>query len=608
MCGIVAYSGKKESSLNTLLLGLKRLEYRGYDSAGIAINMGNKVVSEKSVGRVVELEKKTIKSKDEFAGRVGIAHTRWATHGEASLVNAHPHTDTKHQFWVVHNGIIENYIELKEMLLQENIQLKSDTDTEVIAALIAHFYKSNLREAVLEAISKLEGAYAFCVISALEPDRLVCAKFASPLVVGLGENEFVIASDVSAIVEKTREVIYLEDNELIDINIGEYEIVNFQNTQIRKKIHLIDWDIEEATKGGYEHYLLKEILEQPQVTQDSIRGRLLRTEGSVKFGGLLDVEKKIRNCDQIILLGAGTSFYSAKMGELYFNELTARPARAIMSPEFRYGKYNLGKRTWAIALSQSGETADTIAATQEATRQGALSTGIVNVVGSTIARITKAGVYNHIGTEISVASTKAFTSQSLLLLMHAVLLGRSEGLSVDVAKNIIDAIENLPKNIQKVLDSREEIELVAQQVAKSNNIFYLGRQYNYPIALEGALKLKEISYIHAEGLSGGELKHGFIALVEPANLTIAIATEGTVFDKILANVAEVKARKGKVIAVANSSLVDVDATIVVPQSTHEMLQPIINNVALQLLAYYVAKEKKLPIDQPRNLAKSVTVE
>lgn len=608
MCGIVAYRGNQDSTVDTLLSGLKSLEYRGYDSAGLAIQTGQSIYTQKAVGKVSALERAINTNKQNHRGKVGIAHTRWATHGAATLTNAHPHSSANKKIWLVHNGIIENYRQLKQNLQTRGIKLKTDTDTEIIAQLIGSYYRGDLRAAVLKTISKLSGAFAFCVIGADEPDRIIGVKMASPLVVGLSNGELIIASDVSAIIEHTKQVIYLEDGELIDINDGQYEIVNFQNRRLNKKINRVDWDLEAATKEGYEHYLLKEIMEQPRVIKDSIRGRLVEEEGTIKFGGLIDVTKRLKQINQVVLLGVGTSYYSAKMGELYFNALTDKPSRAVLAPEFRYGKYNLDKKTWVIALSQSGETADTIAAVTEARRQGALVTGIVNTVGSTVARITDAGVYNHIGPEISVASTKAFTSQSLLLLMHALLLGRESGLDFNVAQKIITSIQTLPADIEKILKSKRNIELIAKQLAATNNLLYIGRQYNYPIALEGALKIKEIAYVHAEGLSGGELKHGFIALIEPKTATIALATEDGTTEKMLANIAEVKARRGRVIAIANHPLEEADETIIVPRVASELLQPLLNNIVLQLLAYFVAKHKKLPIDQPRNLAKSVTVE
>ncbi|HUS25767.1 MAG TPA: glutamine--fructose-6-phosphate transaminase (isomerizing) [Nevskiaceae bacterium] len=608
MCGIVAYSGKSDEVLATLVSGLKRLEYRGYDSSGVALAAGNTVYKQKAVGKVAALEQAIHHNPPKHIGTAGIAHTRWATHGQATVANAHPHASADKKIWLVHNGIIENYRELKEGLQKQGIAFQSETDTEVIAKLIGTLYKGDLRHAVLAAAEELVGAFALCVMSQDEPGRLVSVKMASPLVVGVGTDEIIVASDVSAIIDRTKQVIYLEDGELIDIQDGNYQIFNFSNEPKVKEISHIDWDFEAATKGGYEHFLLKEIMEQPAVICDSIRGRLVDDTADIKFGGLIDVQNKLQHINRVVLLGIGTSYYAAKMGELYFNALGGVPATAVMSPEYRYTKNVLDKHTWLIAISQSGETADSIAAIEEAKRHGALVTGIVNVVGSTVARITDAGVYNHIGPEISVASTKAFTSQTLLLLMHAMLLGRHNGLDYSQSSQIITAIRRLPDTLQEVLSHRKAIEKVAQAIYKQPNLLYIGRQYNYPIALEGALKIKEIAYVHAEGLSGGELKHGFIALVDKHLPTVALATDDAITDKMLANIAEVKARGGPIIGITNRVSKDFDQALVVPAVGSDMLQPLVNNVALQLLAYYVAKLRKVNIDQPRNLAKSVTVE
>jgi glutamine---fructose-6-phosphate transaminase (isomerizing) len=608
MCGIVAYSGKPASNLNVLLTGLKRLEYRGYDSAGLAMPGESRVYVQKAVGKIARLERVMAKNATNQPATVGIAHTRWATHGTATVANAHPHSSADRKIWVVHNGIIENYRELKAKLTGAGIKFDSETDTEVIAKLVGSLYEGNLREAVLKAASRLTGAFAMAVISQDEPDRLIGVKMASPLVVGVADDEVIVASDVSAIVERTKKVLYLEDGELIDIQKGQYQVVSFENKLKTKPLAKVDWDFETASKGGYSHYLLKEIMEQPQVILDSIRGRIIDDTADVKFGGLIDVDQRLRKINRVLILGVGTSYYAAKMGELYFNAVAGVPAMAVMSPEFRYTKNIIDERTWLIAVSQSGETADTIAALNEAKRHGALVTGLVNVVGSTIARMTDAGVYNHIGAEISVASTKAFTSQSLLLLMHAILLGRHSRLDFTGASSILQAVKQLPATLQTALESSQAVEKVAKQIYAQPNLLYIGRQYNYPIALEGALKIKEVAYIHAEGLSGGELKHGFIALIDENLPTIAIATNDAVIEKMLGSIAEIQARKGPVIVVANKELPDVEGSIAVPDVKSDLLQPLVNNVALQLLAYHVAKLKKLDIDQPRNLAKSVTVE
>jgi glucosamine--fructose-6-phosphate aminotransferase (isomerizing) len=608
MCGIIGYSGENESVLNTLLVGLKRMEYRGYDSAGLAINTKNSVYSKKAVGKVINLEVAITNAPPKAVGSVGIAHTRWATHGVASVPNAHPHSSQDKNIWLVHNGILENYRELKTKLQAKGLSFYSTTDTEVIAKLIGYYYKGDLRKAVLKATKELKGAYALCIIDKADPDHLIGVKFGSPLAVGIAENEIIIASDVSAIIDRTKRVIYLEDGELIDVRGSDYEVITFQNETKQKAISEIDWDLESATKQGHAHYLLKEINEQPSVIRDSIRGRIETNIAEVKFGGLIDVADRLKDIDRIVLIGIGTSYYAAKLGELYFNTLTHIPTQAVMSPEFRYTKNNVNSKTWVIGISQSGETADTVAAIEESKRHGALVTGLVNVVGSTISRKTDAGIYNHIGPEISVASTKAFTSQSLLLLMQAILVGRNDGLDYMKAAKLLKAIQDLPNVIQQVLEQKNEIEKIAKKIYKSDNLIYIGRQYNYPIALEGALKIKELAYVHAEGLSGGELKHGFIALIDSKLITIALATDDSVSDKMLANIAEVQAREGKVIAITNQRIEGLKDQIIVPKAGSDMLQPLVNNIVLQLFAYYVAKSKGLNIDQPRNLAKSVTVE
>jgi glucosamine--fructose-6-phosphate aminotransferase (isomerizing) len=608
MCGIVAYSGKSDQLLDTLVSGLKRLEYRGYDSAGVSIIANGSIYNQKTAGKVSVLEEAIGRESPVNIGHVGIAHTRWATHGPATASNAHPHRSADSKIWLVHNGIIENYQELKNELMSKGIQFESETDTEVAAKLVGDLYHGDIRQAVLDAAARLQGAFALCVMSEDEPERLIGIKMASPLVVGVGIDEIIIASDVSAIIERTKQVIYLEDGELIDIQNGSYTVHDFEGALRDKQIDKVDWDVEAATKAGFDHYLLKEIMEQPSAVRESIRGRIVKDDAQVKFGGLIDVQGRLSGIERVVLLGIGTSYYAAKLGELYFNALAGVPATAVMSPEYRYTSNPIDEHTWLIAVSQSGETADTLAAIEEAKRRGALVTGIVNVVGSTVARTTNAGVYNHIGPEISVASTKAFTSQTLLLLMHAILLGRQHDLDFSQASEVLSAIENLPATIEKLLESREDIERVAATLKDTRNLLYIGRQYNYPIALEGALKIKELAYIHAEGLSGGELKHGFIALIDEDMPTIALATNDTVTDKMLANIAEVRARNGKVIGVANNPHDAFDETIIVPDAGSAFLQPLINAIALQLLAYYSAKHRGLNIDQPRNLAKSVTVE
>jgi glucosamine--fructose-6-phosphate aminotransferase (isomerizing) len=612
MCGIVGYYGSSKSVLDTLVSGLKRLEYRGYDSAGIAINSDEGVFSLKSVGRIKNLEHAiNNKSQPEFSG-VGIAHTRWATHGIPNETNAHPHRSSNGKIWVVHNGIIENYKEIKAFLSDKGHTFESQTDTEVIAKLIGHEYKGDLKEAVLRALKQVVGAYALGVISQDEPNRLIGAKKGSPLVFGIGDGEFILASDVSAIISKTRDVIYIEDDELVDLNNGDYEICNLENQVLQKKLERIEWDEKAATKGGFDTFLLKEIFEQPSVIKDAFRGRLLLDQASIKFGGLIDVSDRLKEVDKIVILGIGSSFFAASLGEMFFESLSGITAKAEMSPEFRYKDSHIDEKTWVIAISQSGETADTIGAIQEAKRKGALVTGIVNTVGSTIARITDAGVYNHSGPEISVASTKATTSQYLILLMHAILIGRMSVLGFSEAIEIIKEIEKIPNYIEQVLKSDDEIRQVATKYYQKNNFIYLGRNYNFPIAKEGAIKLKEISYIHAEAFSGGELKHGPIAMIDEDFPTLAIINKDSLYEKQVSSIQEIMARSGMVIALADQNDTQIHETVTdcifVPRSKSKEIQAIINNVALQLFAYHCAHLRGLDIDKPRNLAKSVTVE
>ncbi len=608
MCGIVAYNGKPDHLLSDLIGGLKGLEYRGYDSAGIAMATRTEVYCRKAVGNVSRLEAAIANRPPDQVATVGIAHTRWATHGAATEQNAHPHRSADGNIWVVHNGIIENYLQLKTELVARGVTFESETDTEVIAKLIGEAYHGDLLAAVLATTARLAGAFALCVISKSEPDRLIGVKQASPLVVGIGETATIIASDISAVVGETRQVIYLNDSEVVDVQGRQYKIYDFKGQARVEPIATITWNPAQSSKGAFEHFLLKEIMEQPTAIRQTIRGRIIRDSGEVTLGGLIEVSERLKDINRIVIVGIGTSYYAAKLGELYFNALADIPTTAVMSPEYRYTDNPIDEHTWLIAVSQSGETADTIAAIDKAKHHGALVTGIVNVVGSTIARMTDGGSYNHIGREVSVASTKAFTSQSVLLLLHAMYLSQLRKRNLSLIPPLLQALERLPEGVGRLLESHRSIEAVADTLADYHNVLYIGRRYNYPVALEGALKIKEISYIHAEGLSAGELKHGFIALIDKSMPTVAIATRDSVTDKMLGNIEEVKARGGQIIAIANQQHVLFDHTILVPDTGPEMLQPMINNIALQLLAYYSAKTRGLNIDQPRNLAKSVTVE
>ena len=613
MCGIVGFYGQPKDVLDTLLTGLYRLEYRGYDSSGVALlSTENSIFKAKAVGKVAQLEHK-LNSQElpDFVG-VGIAHTRWATHGEPTEDNAHPHFSYDGKIAVVHNGIIENYKQLKASLEKDGVVFVSKTDTEVIAHLVAKNYRINLKQAVMDTLKMLNGAFALGIVSSDEPNRLIGAKKGSPLLLGVADGEVVLASDVSAVINRTRDVIYLEDGEFVDIQNGNYRISTFDDEDIAKDICTVEWDNEQATKGGHEHFLIKEIMEQASSIIESTRGRLDIENGNTVFGGLLDTREVIKRINRVVLLGIGTSYYACKLGELYFEELTGIPTKAEMTPEFKLKSNAIDENTWVIAVSQSGETFDTISAVEEARQKGALVTGIINTVGSTISRITDAGVYNHIGPEISVASTKAFSSQAIILLMHAIYLGRMKKMSSTTGKNIIEAIQKLPELIEETLKQNANILELARKYHNNQDFFFIGTKYNYPIALEGALKLKEISCnIHAEGLSSGELKHGFIALIDENRPSIAIAPHDSVYDKMCSGIQQIKARKGRVIGIITSAKDDIienlDDYIVVPK-TDEYTQPILNNLVLQMFAYHCSCLNGFDVDKPRNLAKSVTVE
>ncbi len=612
MCGIVGFYSKKSNLAETLLDGLKKLEYRGYDSSGIALVSQSQTFICKIVGKVAKLEEEISKSILPTDCTVGIAHTRWATHGVPSTVNAHPHQSQDGTIWVVHNGIIENYQELKTELENDGINFVSQTDTEVIAHLISKYYQNDLKKAVLRTLKRLKGAFAIVVVSNHEPERMIGAKQGSPLVLGLGKEEFILASDVSAIIAKTRRVIYLDDGDLVDIHNDTYLIEDFDESEISKNIENVDWSVEAITKGGYDHFLLKEIMEQPRAIEDSCRGRLIEETGEIKFGGLIDIQDRLNRVERVVFLGIGSTYYACQLGAMYFESIAKIPAKAEMSPEFRYKNPLIDDKTWVIAMSQSGETADTIAGIYEAQKAGALVTGVVNVVGSTISRITQAGVYNHIGPEISVASTKNVLSQIVIALMHAILIGRLQGsVSQTQAQKYIKAIKELPGYIQKTLEQKDRIKEVANKYAQKHGMIYIGRKYNYPVAMEGALKIKELAYIHAEGLSSGEMKHGFIALVDENFPTIAIATQDSVYDKQISNIQEIRARRGPVVAIAgygDEKLKSICDDIIFVPNVLEELAPIINIIPLQLFAYYTSVIRGLDVDKPRNLAKSVTVE
>ncbi len=606
MCGIIGYIGDKNVQ-QILLEGLKRLEYRGYDSAGIAVISKDKLIVTKSTGRVAALEEK-IKNTDS---NTGISHTRWATHGEPTEINAHPHTSCLGDIALVHNGIIENYNTLKDELKKKGHVFLSETDTEVLVHLVEEFYKDNLLSAVQEALSKVKGTYGIAVISAKEPERIIAARYGSPLILGIGDKENFVASDVSAILGHTNQVIYLNDGEIADVNRDKFEIYDLQRKRITCEINEVSWTLEETKKGGHKHYMIKEILEQPEVIRNSIRGRMIVKEGDVKLGGLEEVQERLRNINRIIIVACGTARLAGLVGEYMLEEYAGIPVEVEYASEFRYRLPIIDNKTAVLAISQSGETADTLAAIREAKKKGALTLGIVNVVGSTIARETDAGIYNHAGPEIAVASTKAFTSQLSVLTLITVMLGRQRSMSKSMGENILKELNLLPDKIEKILRNRFEIHKLAKKYTKYDHFMYLGRKYCFPVAEEGALKLKEISYIHAEGYASGEMKHGPIALIDANFPAFVIIPEDSVYEKGVSNVEEIKARGGRIIALTTEGSKGIknisDDVIYIPK-TLEMLTPLIAVAPLQLFAYYVAVEKKLDVDKPRNLAKSVTVE
>lgn len=609
MCGIVGYIGKQKAA-PILIEGLKRLEYRGYDSAGLAVIEKNRIINIKAVGKVAELENK-INGKD-ISGNVGIAHTRWATHGKPSDHNSHPHSDCKKNIFLVHNGIIENHKELKDKLIKKGHEFSSETDSEIIAHLIEEFNKKlDFKNSVIGSLKLLKGTYGLAIINKYEPDKIIVARMGSPLVLGLGHGENIIASDVSVIVRHTDKVIYLEDGEVVIISPDNYEVINIKRKKIDKKITKLDWSIEKAEKGGFPHFMIKEIFKQPHAIEDAIRGRLVISEGIAKLGGLRDVAERLREIKKIIIVSCGTSYYAGLIGEYMIEEYAGIPVEVEYASEFRYRKPILGKKTAVIAISQSGETADTLEAIREAKNKGSLALGIVNTVGSTIARETDAGVYNHAGPEIGVASTKAFTSQLSIFVLITLMLGRQREMSFVMGKRIAGEMAKIPRLINGILRKSANINKVAKKYTKYKNFLYMGRKYNYPIACEGALKIKEISYIHAEGYPSGEMKHGPIALIDKNFPSVFVVPRDSVYEKNLSGMQEIKARGGKIIAIATEGDKAIkklaDDVIYIPK-TLEMLTPLLSVVPLQLLAYYVGTLKGYDVDKPRNLAKSVTVE
>lgn len=610
MCGIVGYIGpKKDPFLG--IEALKRLEYRGYDSAGMAVlnKEKKKISSLKSVGKINSLEKKFFKNK--LKGVPFILHTRWATHGEPTEINAHPHHDCKKKIWVVHNGIIENYKELKETLKKKGHRFASETDTEILAHLIEEFFKGNLEKAVRSALKKVKGTYALLAIAVDDPEKIVAARNSSPLAIAINNDEVVVASDAAALLSHSKRIMFLDDGEIATLKKDDLTVSDLENKTKEKEIMEIDWDVEQAQKGGYPHFMLKEIMEQPESLKDSKRGRTIPEEGNVKLGGLEDAKKDLRKIKRIIIVACGTAYHAGLIGEYMLEEYAGIPVEVEYASEFRYRKPILNENTAILAISQSGETADTLAAIREGKEKGALSLGIVNTVGSTIARETDAGVYNHCGPEIGVASTKAFTSQLEVLALLTVLLGRQRDMSVVMGQRITKEINKLPELVKKTLKTESQIKSLAKKYKNYPNFLFIGRKYNFPIAFEGALKLKEISYIHSEGYGAGEMKHGPIALIDKNFPTVAIATTDSVYEKTQSNIEEIKARKGPIIAIATEGNKKIkklaDDVIFIPK-TLEMLTPFLTVIPLQLFAYYMGTLKGYDVDKPRNLAKSVTVE
>ena len=610
MCGIVGYVGK-QSALPILLEGLKRMEYRGYDSAGIAVLNHGTLFIKKNVGKVTALET-SLKGADTSAN-IGIGHTRWATHGVPNEINAHPHVDCNSKIALIHNGVIENFTSLRTMLESQGHKFRSDTDTEVLVHLIEEFYKTSydMELALKRALSKVSGTYGIIVLSEYEPEKLFVARKGSPLVIGYGENEMLAASDASALVQHTRKVNYLEDGEIAILTSSSAVIKTLDDVEVERDAEELTFDLEEIEKGGFAHFMLKEIYEQPVTIEDSMRGSLLEDQGTSVLGGLSHVIDKLVHAPRIVFAACGTSWHAALVGEYMFEQYAHIPVEVEYASEFRYRNPILNKDDVVIVISQSGETADTLAALREAKSRGITVLGICNVVGSSIARESDAGVYIHAGPEIGVASTKAFTSQLTVLALVTLLLARKKGMPEEAGKEIVHELKLLPEKVRSIFNDTKQIDLIANEFKEMRNFLYLGRGYNFPVALEGALKLKEISYIHAEGYPAAEMKHGPIALIDKNMPVVFIAPRDGSYEKVMSNIQEVKARRGRVIAIVNEDESEMDQLadyrILVPK-TLDMLAPILTVIPLQLLAYRIAVFRGCNVDQPRNLAKSVTVE
>ncbi len=613
MCGITGYIGYKKAA-PILLKGLKRLEYRGYDSSGIAVQSLNKIQYFKKRGKISELQK--LISNDPISGSIGIAHTRWATHGSPTNLNSHPHLNESGTIAVVHNGIIENYRPIKETLIKKGVSFKSETDTEVLAHLISTIYyqekKISLKDSVRAALQEVVGTYGIVVLCSDEPDTLIAARMGSPLVLGVGESEYFLASDASPIVGNTRRVIYIDDGEIVHLTKGSHEISSLQSKKIiNKTLTEIDLSIEEIEKGSFPHFMLKEIHDQKSSILNSMRGRLNFKDGTTNLGGIIDFIPNLISSSRIYITACGTSWHAGLIGKYLIETYAKTPVHVEYASEFRYGQSIIDPNTLMIAISQSGETADTLAAIKKAKKLGALTLGVCNVVGSSIARETDGGIYTHAGPEIGVASTKAFTSQVTVLIMLALMLGRKLGVAKNRGQNLINALSKTSQHAEIILKNQKNIKRVAERTKDVSHFIYLGRGINFPVALEGALKLKEISYIHAEGYPAAEMKHGPIALIDENMPVVFIAPKDKTYLKIIANIQEVKARKGIIITITdcpNEELRELSDYILEVPMTHQHVFPITSSIILQLLAYEIAILKNCEIDQPRNLAKSVTVE
>ena len=611
MCGIVGYLGKRAAA-PIVVEGIKRLEYRGYDSSGTAIiTKDNQLKCYKKKGKIVELER-SLPNPQQIEGNLAIAHTRWATHGKPSTTNAHPHLSQNKKIAIVHNGIIENYQNLKNKLKKEGYSFYSQTDSEVIANLVDFFMKDNeLTEAVRKALKLVEGTFGLAVINKDNPQKMVAARRGSPLIVGIGNKEFFVTSDIAGIIIHTNKVIYLQDNEIVTINPEEFVISTFDRRAVKAKISEVDWEVSSIDKGDFDHFMLKEIYEQTTSIENAFRGRIVEKLSTTRLGGLHISDDKLRNVEKIQLIACGTSWHAALIGKYLIENLARVPVEVEYASEYRYKNPIIPKNTLVFTISQSGETADTLAALREAQAKGARVLGITNVVGSTIARESNGGVYIHAGIEIGVASTKAFTSQVTVLFLLAVKLGRMRHISPGKGTKLIRELQKIPKKVRQIIDNSEKIKEIAASIKDSTNALYLGRGLNYPVALEGALKLKEISYIHAEGYPAAEMKHGPIALIDKNMPVISLALQDPIYEKILSNLQEVEARNGRIMTIANKGDKKVNKfsehTIYIPKTLPE-LQPLLSVIPLQLLAYHVAWMRGLDVDQPRNLAKSVTVE